>query len=160
MGELEQAADDVLRAMRALDAHRQDGAPTLERAYRRALEAYFVAAERAMGRDAARESNELDDDEDDEDLEESGLREGLASVRRHYAAARHALRLARAYRSEPGTSGRRERECIEAALRHRETIRATRLRLRPPAQQLLLPGLAKTRVPREADVGGVAAKTA
>jgi hypothetical protein len=162
MGELEQAADDVLRAMRALDAHRQDGAPTLERAYRRALEAYFVAAERAMGRDAARESDELTDEEADDAYEtgDSGLREGLASVRRHYAAARHALRLARAYRSEPGTSGRRERECIEAALRHREAIRATRLRLRPPAQQLLLPGLAKTRAPREAAVGGLAAKIA
>jgi hypothetical protein len=158
MGELEQAADEVLRSMRALDAHRQDGAPTLERQYRRALEAYFVAAERAMGRDAARESDDRAD-EDSEDVEDSGLREGLASVRGHYAAARHALRLARAYRSEPGTSGRRERECVEAALRHREAIRAIRLRLRPPAQQLLLPGLAKTRAPREAGVGGLAAKT-
>jgi hypothetical protein len=158
MGELEQAADEVLRSMRALDAHRQDGAPTLERAYRRALEAYFVAAERAMGRDAAREPDALDE-EDRDDVEDSGLREGLASVRGHYAAARHALRLARAYRSEPGTSGRRERECVEAALRHREAIRAIRLRLRPPAQQLLLPGLAKTRAPREAGVGGLAAKT-
>jgi hypothetical protein len=158
MGELEQAADDVLRTMRALDAHRQDGAPTLERAYRRALEAYFAAAERAMGRDAARESDEPAN-EDESDVEDSGLHEGLASVRRHYAAARHALRLARAYRSEPGTSGRRERECIEAALRHREAIRATRLRLRPPAQQLLLPGLAKTRAPREAAVGALAANT-
>jgi hypothetical protein len=162
MSELEQAADDVLRTMRALDAHRQDGAPTLDRAYRRALEAYFVAAERAMGRDAsrdaARESDELED-EDLDDVVDSGLREALASVRGHYTAARHALRLARAYRSEPGTSGRRERECVEAALRHREAIRAIRLRLRPPAQQLLLPGLAKTRAPREAGVGGLAAKT-
>jgi ribosomal protein S14 len=143
MGKLEDAAENVLRAMRSLDAHRHDGAPSLEREYRRALESYFVMAERALGRDASR------DDEVDEDLDLASrvdeLRNDATSVLGHYAAARRALRLARAYRSEPETSGRRERECIRTALRHREAIRAIRLHMRPPAEQLQLPGLAKTR---------------
>jgi hypothetical protein len=145
MGDVTQAAEEVLRTMRALDAHRHDGAPTLERAYTRALEAYFVCAVRAMGRDAGREGDEEPETAvtGEDDLDESTSL--AASVRGHYAAARQALHLARAYGSEPGTSGRRERECVAVALRHREAIRAIRLRMRPQAQQLLLPGLAKTR---------------
>jgi hypothetical protein len=158
MRELVDAAEEVLRKMRALDAHRHDGAPTLEREYLRALEVYFVAAEQALGRDAGREGIESEHEAELDD-ETPGLRGSLATIRGHYAAARQALRLARAYRSEPRSTGRRERECIEAALRHREAIRAVRLRMRPPAQQLLLPGLAKTRAPSEGAAHGLAART-
>ncbi len=144
MGELEDAAEKVFRAMRSLDAHRHDGAPSLEREYRRALESYFVMAERALGRDASRD-DEVDDDLPEIDARADELKSDATSIFGHYAAARRALRLARAYRGEPGTSGRRERECVQAALRHREAIRAIRLHMRPPAEQLQLPGLAKTR---------------
>jgi hypothetical protein len=156
MGEVDKAAATVMRAMQALDAHRHETAPTLEREYRAALEAYFIVSERAAGREHA-DGEPIEDipgwdaEEALASLEEEAraadLREGLGSIEGHYAAARRALRLARAYRAEPGTSGRRERECVAAALRHREAIHALRLRLKPPAEQLLLPGLAKTRAP-------------
>jgi len=144
MGELEDAAAKVQTAMRALDAHRQDGAPSLEREYRKALEAYFVLAESALGRDASRE-----DDGDPYEREfatrADELRSTVGSIAAHYAAVRRALRLARVYRDEPGTSGRRERESVRTALRHREAIRALRLGAQPAPEQLQLPGLAKTR---------------
>ena len=147
MSEVENAAAMVIRAMRALDAHRHENAPTLEREYRAALETYFLAAEQAWGRGRA----ELEPDEGVEDanlFEETRaweLRNERGSIAGHYAAARRALRLARSYRLEPGSSGRREQECLVTALRHREAIRAIRLRMQPAAEQLLLPGLAKTR---------------
>ena len=137
--------------MRALDAHRHDGAPTLEREYRRALETYFVAAERAVGRDPLRDEEAAEEAVAEEgDPRTDELRRERAAIGGHYAAARRALRLARAYRLEPQSSGRRERECIEAAQRHREAVRALRLRMQPPAEQLLLPGLAKTKPNEEA----------
>jgi hypothetical protein len=152
MSEVEKAAATVMRAMQALDAHRHETAPTLEREYRAALEAYFVVAERAAGRERADGEPTLDAATQDDDvatLEEEArvweLRADRGSIEGHYAAARRAIRLARAYGREPGTSGRRERESVAAALRHREAIRAIRLRMQPPAEQLLLPGLAKTR---------------
>ena len=147
MREVDDAANGVLRAMRALDAHRHDGAPTLQREYQRALETYFVAAERAAGRDPLREEIELDGEETDaaEETRAEDLRHELTAIAGHYAAARRALRLARAYRMEPQSSGRRERECLAVARRHREAVRALRLQLRPAAEQLPLPGLAKTR---------------
>jgi hypothetical protein len=163
MRDVETAAEAVHRAMRALDARRHETAPTLEHEYRRALEAYFAAAEQAAGRVGA---GEFDDDATgagasaseeeavaalEEEARAADLRGDLASIAGHYAAARRALRLARAYLGEPGSSGRRERECVAAALRHRQAIRAIRLRMQPPAEQLLLPGLAKTRP--SADVG-------
>ena len=139
--EIESAADKVIRAMRALDAHRHETAPTLEREYRKALEAYFLAGERAAGRNEEEEEPaELEDE-----ARAADLRTDLAAIAGHYAAARRALRLARAYGVEPGSSGRRERECVTAALRHREAIRTLRLRMRPAAEQLALPGLVKTR---------------
>lgn len=141
--EIENAAEMVVRAMRALDAHRHETAPTLEREYRRALEAYFVVAERAAGREQATDDDAVELEREDGRLTE--LRGDRASIAGHYAAARRALRLARAYRMEPDTSGRRERECVAAALRHREAIRALRLRMKPVAEQLALPGLVKTR---------------
>jgi hypothetical protein len=152
MGEVDAAAARVRTAMRALEAYRHDGAPTLEVEYRRALEAYFLASERAAGHDT------LDDAEDAEIAESEGAldRDRLDDVERdrtaisgHYAAAKRALRLARAYHAEPQSTGRRERECVAVAQRHREEIRALRLRIRPEAEQLALPGLAKTR-PAEA----------
>jgi hypothetical protein len=142
--EVESAAAMVVRAMRALDAHRHETAPTLEREYRRALETYFVVAERAAGRgEEGEEEDAASELEDAERVEE--LRSERTSIAGHYAAARRALGLARAYRMEPGTSGRRERECVATALRHREAIRALRLRMKPVAEQLALPGLVKTR---------------
>jgi hypothetical protein len=149
MSEVENAARVVVRAMRALDAHRHETAPTLEREYRHALEAYFVVAERAAGREPTADPEAaLADGEDAAAAEEARadeLRSDRESIAGHYSAARRALRLARAYRMEPGTSGRRERECIAAALRHREAIRSLRLRMKPAAEQLALPGLVKTR---------------
>jgi hypothetical protein len=147
----------VLRAMRALDARRHETAPTLERAYQRALETYFVAAEHAAGRSAGDEDAPDAGDDSLDAIEEEAhagdLRSDLASIAGHFAAARRALRLARTYREEPGTSGRRERECLAAVQRHRSAIQVLRLRMQPPAEQLVLPGLpglAKTR-PAAAD---------
>ena len=140
--EVETAAQTVFRAMRALDAHRHESAPTLEREYQRALEGYFLVAERAAGREQLAEDERADLEEE----ERAGdLRSDRASIAGHYLAARRALRLARAYGAEPGSSGRRERECVAASLRHRESIRAIRMRMMPAAEQLALPGLAKTR---------------
>jgi hypothetical protein len=151
MSEVEKAATTVLRAMHALDAHRHETAPTLEREYLAALEAYFVTAERAAGRERTADgeagsepdADDLAELDDDARIEE--LRADRSSILGHYAAARRALRLARRYAGEPGSSGRRERECVAAAMRHRAAIRALRARLAPPVEQLLLPGLAKTR---------------
>jgi hypothetical protein len=153
MSEVEKAAATVVNAMRALDAHRHETAPTLERQYLSALEAYFVVAERAAGRERADgEPEELEESLDElESLRADELRAERTSIAGHYAAARRALRLARRYRSEPGTTGRRERECVATALRHRAEIRSLRERLAPPAEQLLLPGLAKTRPPSVVD---------
>jgi hypothetical protein len=149
MTEVENAAQTVFRAMRALDAHRHESAPTLEREYQRALEAYFVVAERAAGREQLEEDEEAETDPlDAEEANGAGadaLRSDRASIAGHYVAARRALRLARAYGAEPGSSGRREAESVAAALRHREAIRAIRMRMQPAAEQLALPGLAKTR---------------
>jgi hypothetical protein len=156
MDEVEKAAETVTRAMHALDAHRHETAPTLEREYRAALEAYFVVAERAAGRERADGEPEIaspsfaaEGAEDDiAELEAESraweLRSDVASIEGHYAAARRALRLARAYGRELGSSGRRERECVATAQRHRDAIRALRLRMQPAAEQLSLPGLVKT----------------
>jgi hypothetical protein len=46
----------------------------------------------------------------------------LLSIDLGYAAARRAIRLARAYRREPGSSGRRERECLAEVARLRKAI--------------------------------------
>jgi hypothetical protein len=149
MSEVETAAERVGRAMRALDAHRHETAPTLEREYRRALEAYFVVAERTAGREVDSTGERADEEgaivDAIEEPRASDLRADRAAIAGHYLAARRALRLARAYRAEAGTSGRRERESVAAALRHREAIRTLRLRMQPVAEQLALPGLAKTR---------------
>jgi hypothetical protein len=147
MNELDQAADRVLSALRARDAYRHSSAPTLEREYQRALEAYFDVAEAARGRSSSREEvvaapvvePEASDPRADE------VEHLFAAVAAYYVAARQALRLARAYREELGTSGRRERECLEAVGRHRDAIRRTRLALRRNGEQLALPGLVKTR---------------
>jgi hypothetical protein len=49
------------------------------------------------------------------------LRRAL-SIDAFYAAARRAIRLARAFRCEPGSSGRRERECFDQVVRLRRAI--------------------------------------
>ncbi|HEY2518134.1 MAG TPA: hypothetical protein VGI39_45000 [Polyangiaceae bacterium] len=158
MREVDEAARKVQEAMRALDAHRQGSAPTKEREYLRALEAYFAVTEQALGRDALGDT--AAEEEDGDALEDAAageeLRSELLAIEGHFAAARRALRLARVYRGETGTSGRRERECVATVQRHREAIRVLRLRMRPNAEQLLLPGLAKTRparIERVAKVG-------
>jgi len=143
MREVEDASRRVQEAMRALDAHRHEGAPTLEREYRRALEAYFEVAERALGR-VAPPFVAGGEDEPLEYVEATGSLAPRERIAGHYLAARRALRLARVYGAEPGTTGRRERECVQAAQRHRSAIHALRLSLRP-VEQLPLPGLAKTR---------------
>jgi len=48
------------------------------------------------------------------------------SVRAYYAAARHTLKLVRLYRSEPGTTGRREREALLEVKRYRGAIKTLR----------------------------------
>ena len=140
MREIEDAAERVMRAMRALDAHRHAPAATLEREYRKALEAYFVASQRAVA-----DGDEREDERDEGIARADEVRRVRSAIDAHYIAARQALRLARAYRREAGTTGRRERECFEAVQRHRDAIRAQRMKLRPEAEQLSLPGLAKTR---------------
>ena len=148
MREVDEAADRVSRAMRALDAHRHGSAPTLEREYRRALEAYFVASQESRGVVGQADEEALDDDDlvEEDVLARAGeIQRARDAILGHYAAARDAVRLWRAYRRESVTTGRRERECLEAIQRHRASIRALRLRARPSAEQLVLPGLAKTR---------------
>jgi hypothetical protein len=156
--DLDIAAERVLAAQKALDARRHASALTLEREYQRALEAYFEVSQRAEGRlsDATGEpmwSAPLpiaEEDEDDELTAEEEARveqvQRLATaIAGHYAAARHAIRLARAYEREPGTSGRRERECIQAVKRHRDAVRWLRIQSRRSGEQLALPGLVKAR---------------
>ncbi len=182
LGQVEVASERVLRALRALDARRHASAPTLEREYQRALEAYFDVAERALGRVPEREEalvvppmrlvppaivppaivpradalsevgagDEQDEPTDDERARIESTQHARAAIAAHYAAARHALRLAREYRAETGSSGRRERECVEAVRRHRGAIRWLRLEERRAGEQLALPGLVKTR-PSRAD---------
>jgi hypothetical protein len=167
MNLVEQAAERVLVAQRALSIHRHSSAPTLEREYQRALEAYFEAAERAMGRrpdreesidaiaatlaaDLDRDSEALADDAPDPRTEET--QHTHAAIAAHYAAAHRAIRLVRTYRGESSSSGRRERESLEAVSRHRDAVRRLRLQMRRSGEQLALPGLVKTR-PGAAETG-------
>ena len=48
------------------------------------------------------------------------------SIGHSYAAARRAIELVRAYRSEPRSTGRRERECLAEVALLRRTIRGLR----------------------------------
>lgn len=68
-----------------------------------------------------------------------------ASIDAYYEASRRALRLVRAYRAEPTSSGRRERECLDAVRQHRDAIRRLRLQLRGLAARIPRPGLQKAR---------------
>ena len=61
------------------------------------------------------------------------------SVAASYEAARKAIVLVRAYRRELGTTGRRERECLEEVARLRRSIAALRAR----SQAGEIPGLRK-----------------
>ena len=70
----------------------------------------------------------------------------LESIEASYGAAREAIGLARAYRREPGSTGRRERECLEEVVRLRSAIAALRVAARV-AQAAEIPGLRKADVP-------------
>jgi hypothetical protein len=71
----------------------------------------------------------------------------LESIGACYVAARKAMGLARTYALEPGSSGRRERECIEEVLRLRRAIAVLRAG-GPPLDHARIPGL------RKADASG------
>src|SRR4051812_15356291 len=103
MNQVEHAAERVLQALRALNTHRHSSAPTLERDYQRALETYFDAAERAVGRNPDRdelaETTAIETPiEDDLDPRVEEGRHVYAAISAHYAAAKHAIRLVRVYR--------------------------------------------------------------
>jgi hypothetical protein len=53
-------------------------------------------------------------------------RRRFESIGACYAAARKAIGLARSYELEPGSSGRRERECVQEVLRLRRAIAVLR----------------------------------
>lgn len=76
-----------------------------------------------------------------------------AEIRAYFAAARQALRLVRAYRGEPGSSGRREREALSEVRRYRDAVRELRERARhgPDSSR---PGLRKAGSADEANVAG------
>jgi len=69
-------------------------------------------------------------------------RRRLESVEACYAAARKAISLARAYRLEQGSTGRREAECIDEVRRLRATIVERRFEARA-AYGVENPGLRK-----------------
>ncbi len=85
--------------------------------------------------------------------EQSARRRSRESIAGYYEACRRAVALARTYRAEPGTSGRRERECLDAVGRYRGEIRGLRLDL--AGARLGGPGLQKARRPITADVGAI-----
>jgi hypothetical protein len=97
------------------------------------------------------EPPEPPDSDSARDLEDGRRR---ASIEAAYTAARRALGLARAYRREPGSTGRRERECFEEVQRIRRAIVALR-RTRPEAAFGDTPGLHKADAagPERASVG-------
>jgi len=68
-------------------------------------------------------------------------RRRLESIGACYVAAKRALGLVRAYRREPGSTGRRERECLEEVGRLRSTIAA--LRVASPAKGAEGPSIRK-----------------
>jgi hypothetical protein len=105
----------------------------------------WAASAGGQGSLEARESGALD-----EEIAREAKSRG--TIRAYYAAARHAVALARVYRSEPGTTGRREREVVEQVRRYREAIGAARRALRgegftvrrPDGSDGGGPGLSKT----------------
>ena len=84
-------------------------------------------------------------------------RDARASIAAYNQASRRALGLVRAYRAESHTSGRRERECLDAVRDHRAEIRRLRLQLRGVAARIPGPGLQKARTasPASIDVSAV-----
>jgi hypothetical protein len=58
------------------------------------------------------------------------------AIERAYAAARRAIALARTYRRDPGSTGRREQECLAQVALLRRTILGLRV-----AEDRLFPGL-------------------
>jgi len=83
----------------------------------------------------------------DHELEEAVR--ARSSIVAYYAAARQALALVRVYRSEAGTSGRREREVMREVARYRAAIRDQRAAWSAAVQlsrvgAAQVPGLSKT----------------
>jgi hypothetical protein len=78
------------------------------------------------------------DDEPAEEAEAADVR-AARGIRAAYAAAHEAVAFARIYRAEPGTTGRRERECLAEVRRLRRLIAA----LRSPRGAEESPGLRK-----------------
>jgi hypothetical protein len=109
----------VCEALVRADAHRE-----LARRWRPSDPATRPVSETAWRQERAAES----------------LRRAL-SIDACYAAARRALRLARVFRCEPGSTGRRERECVDQVVLLRRAI----LELRAEERLALEgPGLRKT----------------
>lgn len=96
----------------------------------------------------------------DEELQERWREQGdrrraRESIAGYYEACRRAIVLARVYRDEPGTSGRRERECLDAVERYRGEIRRLRAELRGAREQRVGPGLQKARRPAAPDLNAI-----
>ncbi len=72
---------------------------------------------------------------------DAGTQERTHSIDAYYSAARRAIRLARAFRCEPGSSGRRERECMDQVGLFRKAILELRAEERGAREG---PGLRKT----------------
>jgi len=80
-------------------------------------------------------------------------RRARESIAGYYEASRKALALARIYRDEQGTSGRRDRECLDAVARYRDRIRKLRLEMRGVVARG--PGLSKARSPAQENLEAV-----
>jgi hypothetical protein len=90
----------------------------------------------------------------DDELQErwraqSDRRHTRESIAGYYEACRRAIALARTYRAEPQSSGRRERECVETIARYRGEIRKLRLEMRGVPR--VGPGLSSARRARQAE---------
>ncbi len=103
--------------------------------------------------DALCEECVADEEMQDRWREQSARRRVRESIAGYYEASRRALALVRAYRAESGTSGRRERECLDAITRYRGEIRTRRLDL--VGARAGGPGLQKARRTITADVGAI-----
>ena len=83
----------------------------------------------------------------------------LESVEACYGAARRALRLARVYRLEPGSTGRREAECIDEVRHLRAAIAQRRIEARA-AHAVATPGLHKADAHGPRDSAATSKRTA
>jgi hypothetical protein len=105
--------------------------------------------------DALCEECLADEEMQDRWRRQSDRRRARESIAGYYEASRRAITLARIYRAEPETTGRRERECLDAVARYRNEIRKLRLELSGVGERVGGPGLQKTRRTIAADLGAV-----